>query len=478
MVFTTGNKELDILVGEIPQKYMLLIVGHPGAGKTTLASSICYANTLNGYRCLYISFYEDKDKIFNNMAKLGIDLRNAEARNMLIYVKIPVMKPRGILDVLNELIAKDSYRVVVIDSINPIMELYRKKEQRAILLNFFYNLLNTINGLLVAVAEIPWGRESLNLGSIEFISDAIIYLKHRVIQGLLVRVLEVRKSRGSPLNVVEIPFDIAEGRGIVVYVPRNPEKPAISVEEKLRSRVVVDELVGGIYRGDIVTISAPPNARSPWVFMPLLDITIENDSKILIISYKYSPIEIVSLIRSVLVNNMGLSSEEASWVIDRYIHVESVNPASISIPRLANFELRLVEMFKPGIVVFHACEIPWRVMKSVEDVYWTQLINQLIWLENQGVIVVRLISRVDKHFVKMSESLSDLVIRVRYRISGNELKPIWFVWRRGGEPRIIDFSSRDIAEKIIECSKKFKEIIKMRIKTSLPPSTSLHTLQP
>lgn len=464
MVFTTGCKELDDLLGEIPEKYMLLIVGHPGAGKTTLASSICYANALKGYRCLYVSFYEDREKLFRNTAKLGIDLSRLEAANLVTFIKVPVMKPREVIDVVNEMIIKDGYRVVVIDSINPLIELYKEKEQRALLLNFFYNLVNAINGLLVTVAETPWGKESLNLGSIEFVADAIIYLKHRVSHGLLVRVLEVRKSRGSPLNVVEIPFEIVERRGIVVYPPSKPEKPVTLVEEKLKSRTIVEKMLGPVYRGDVITVSAPPNARTPMAFLPLIDIAVENDLKVLMISYKYSPTEMISVVRSALIKYMDLSNEEASWVVNKYIYVESVNPAAISIPRLAHFELRLVEEHKPSIVVFHACEIPWRLMKSVEEsAYWSQLVNQLIWLENQGIIVARFISRIDKHFVKVSEALSDLVVRIHYRALEGTLKPVWYVWRRGEEPKVIDFTNKEVVEKMTECLSKFKEILKEKM---------------
>lgn len=467
-IFTTGDRELDMLIGEIPPRYMLLIVGHPGAGKTTLASSICYANTLKGYRCLYISFYEDKDKIFNNMAKLGIDLATAEARNLLTYIKMPVISPREVIEVIKELIAKDGYSIVVLDSINPIMELYRKKEQRAILLNFFYNLVSTINGLLVAIAEIPWGKESLNLGAIEFVADAIVYLKHRVFNGLLVRILEVRKTRGSPLNVVEIPFDIAEGKGIVVYIPRNPEKPMVVSDEKLKSRGFVEEVLGPVYRGDVVTISFPPNIRPPLTIVPIISLIIENELKTLVVSYRYSPTEIINILKATLVRYVGLEPIRADQIINKYIHIESVNPAAISIPRLVNLELRLIEKVKPDLVAFHSCEIPWRLVKlSNEDTYWSQLINQLIWLENQGIIVVRFLSRVDKHFVKMSEALSDLVIRVYYSgLAGGSLRQVWHVWRRGDEPKAIDLSSREVVEKMSEYLKMFKDIVEEKFASS------------
>ncbi|MEM0249608.1 MAG: hypothetical protein QXG15_02320 [Desulfurococcaceae archaeon] len=51
----------------IYSQYMLLVIGYPGNGKTTLANSICYENALEGYRYLYVSFYGDE--LYKSRAK-------------------------------------------------------------------------------------------------------------------------------------------------------------------------------------------------------------------------------------------------------------------------------------------------------------------------------------------------------------------------------------------------------------------------
>ncbi|MEM4848359.1 MAG: ATPase domain-containing protein, partial [Ignisphaera sp.] len=141
------------------------------------------------------------------------------------FIRLPVASTDEILRILSTIVSRKSYEVMVIDSINPILDLIvKKEEQRAILLNFFYQLLNIVNGVLVVVAEIPLGKESLELGSIEFVADAIIYLKHRIEFGMLSRIMEVRKVRGAPLTVAEIPFSLNEGEGLKVYIPPKIER--------------------------------------------------------------------------------------------------------------------------------------------------------------------------------------------------------------------------------------------------------------
>ncbi|MEM1800692.1 MAG: ATPase domain-containing protein, partial [Desulfurococcaceae archaeon] len=57
--FVTGIEGLnELFKGAINQPYMIVIAGHPGSGKTTLASKICYSNALLGYKCIYVTFYE------------------------------------------------------------------------------------------------------------------------------------------------------------------------------------------------------------------------------------------------------------------------------------------------------------------------------------------------------------------------------------------------------------------------------------
>ncbi|MEM2297511.1 MAG: ATPase domain-containing protein [Ignisphaera sp.] len=58
-----GIEALDKMISDALRFPSLVVVaGHPGAGKTTLASSICYANALKNLKCLYLSFQEDKEK--------------------------------------------------------------------------------------------------------------------------------------------------------------------------------------------------------------------------------------------------------------------------------------------------------------------------------------------------------------------------------------------------------------------------------
>jgi len=218
--FVIGVPGLDKLVGEVAAPYTILIAGHPGAGKTTLASTICYANALKGEKCLYISFYEDKEKLFRYMKRLGLELREIELNGLFKFVKLPLtFDINMIIDEVGKLVG-EGYSVIVVDSITALLEVVRENvEKRAWLLNYFYQLPVLFNGLLILVSELPFGEERIGLGSIEFVVDSIFILKHRIEDHLLTRLIEIRKTRGAPINIAEAYFTIAENIGIVVFTP-------------------------------------------------------------------------------------------------------------------------------------------------------------------------------------------------------------------------------------------------------------------
>ncbi len=444
-IFTTGSNELDSLVGGFRPGNMILIVGHPGAGKTTLASKICYSNTLANKRCLYLTFYEDKDKLFYNMVRLGIRLDEAESRGLFKYIRLPVSSAEEIMDALTNIIAKNRYDVVVIDSINVALELYERKEgQRALLLNFFYQIAQLINGLLVAVAEIPFEKESLELGSIEFIADAVLYLKHRNVHGLLSRILEVRKLRGVPLSIAELPFSIVEGEGIKIYL--HPRLERVLREGGLIRGTLefTRQLLEPVRKGDVVYVSYPPTARTPIVAIPFIDLLVTNNFKGFFLSYRYSKDEILEAHIAALTRYTDLAREDAVKLLNGYLHIESLNPTNYSIPHLHAITIEFIEKINPDLVMFHGVEI-FRCIADPQK-YWTTLINEMLWLKNIGKLVVRFGSRVDPYWHKMNASLSEKIIDLRYRYEKGRVIPIIYSWGRGREPSIIEVNEEILAK--------------------------------
>ncbi|MEM0027790.1 MAG: ATPase domain-containing protein [Ignisphaera sp.] len=121
----------------------------------------------NNARCLYVSFQEDKERLFKQLEGVGIDFRVYDEKKLLLFVKILVVASSNeiqlILNNLSKLVLEYNPRVVVIDSVTPLLEAIENNiAARGYLQNFFCELQKTINGAVVLVSEIPLGEEYVN----------------------------------------------------------------------------------------------------------------------------------------------------------------------------------------------------------------------------------------------------------------------------------------------------------------------------
>ncbi|MEM4880529.1 MAG: ATPase domain-containing protein [Desulfurococcaceae archaeon] len=431
--FITGVESLDRLIGAIRAPYTILVAGHPGAGKTTLASTICYHNALKGRKCLYVTFYEDKDKLYSYMKKLGMPLSEVESKGLMRFLKLPAIHDvDSVVDVLNKNVI-EGFDLIVIDSITVLLEAVKDHtEKRAWLLNYFYQLPILVNGLLVLVSELPFGEERLGLGSIEFVVDAILILKHRVEDHLLLRLLEIRKARGAPIHVAEVPFTIAEGRGLLVYTQPvleelPPGREAIELTcSALRSRV------GHVHKDFFINIFYPPETvYGERALIMLLAQAIKYNLKILVVSYISSPELLRGLLLWIL-EERGLSRDVVEKVIDRYLVFRGINPFAYNVHELVMKELALVEEVKPDIVVFHGVQVV-----EVPIYHFKELYKQVLYLKSRGIGIVRVGSCINDVVCDSVASIADLTLKVKREYREKHVDTRVIVLRRFHPPSII-----------------------------------------
>ena len=454
--FSTGVEGLDRLLGHIELPYLLVIAGHPGAGKTTLATTMCYRRAMDGGSCLYISFHEDREKLFRYMSRLGMDLAGAESTGRFRYVKLPLSTnvDKIVGEVISALIAEGKYDVVVVDSINALLSGVRDSaEKRAWLTNYFYSVPTAMRNLLILIAELPFGAEGLEIGGLDFVADAVVILKHRLKEGFLLRVLEVRKARGAQVTIAEVPFSITEGRGIEVWTP-----PVLEyISEEMGEVELVCEAFrrawGHLHRGQVVNVVYPADSDYADFLLCLLGLAVVNDMKVFMVSYKYPPKNVAELLVSRL-TSLGVSSEKAEKIISERFKVRSINPFTYSVSQLVVRELQLVESEKPDVVVFHGVEIPRAAVpvgKHVEELY-----NQMNYFKRRGYLVVRIGAYTEPLTYRLESRIADAVIRFRYSGVGEDgtVKFRAFLWRRNTKPRILS------SEELEQCTAEIRELIR------------------
>lgn len=445
---------LDKILGSfICLPYIMVVAGHPGAGKTTMASTICYSNAIKGHKCLYISLQEDKEKLYRYMSKLGLDLKRAESAGFLRFVKIPMtLDVEGVAETISKFVSED-YDVVVLDSVNALLDtLEKSSEKRSWLQNFFYTISRVINGLLILIAEMPYGSETLELGSIEFVSDAVLILKHKKEEGFLVRTLEIRKVRGAPTLLAEVPFSISEGRGIIVHAPVILDEVTERGEEIELPCNLLRRTLSHIHRGMVINITYPPDSDYVDLVLVLLSIALREGMKLLFLSYKYPPTSMREAVLKHIVK-MGLSEDLSKRIVEGSVVFKSINPFSYSVSQLVLRELSLIEELDPDIIVFHGVEIP-RHTTSISD-HIRELYNQMNYLRKLGKIVVRIGAYTDDLSYKLESRIADVIMRFEYEGSEGDVNYKAYLWRRFRKPYIATYRElQECVEEAVDLIKK------------------------
>ncbi|HIP57152.1 MAG TPA: hypothetical protein EYH02_03670 [Ignisphaera aggregans] len=454
--FTWGIEALDtVLKPAIAPRSTILIAGNPGTGKTTLAATICYSNAVRGKPCLYITFHEEKERFIDQMKRFDMDFEELEMKNMFVYLRLPLVTTEDALsDMLTRItssVERHGVRVVVVDSYTPLGKATLNDiKARTLLQNFFYNLAKTINGIVVLIAEVPIGQETIALGDIEFVTDTVILLKHRVVRGLIERTLEIRKARGAKITQAELPFSIVDKRGIVVIAPPLIERlkpPRIDIRVLLPCKSLM-ETIDHLHPGHYLYIVVPPDARGYNYVLKLISATILlNRLRTLIISYYWSPEEFTELLNEILEElggygacvKRGVDAEALRNTFRELVEVYSLNPASMSLEELYSHELAKIESYRPQLVVFDRTDVLSSIHGAVDMAkHFMYLRNQLLYLRHRDVLTVRIAALVDEGMYRRESSIADAVIRLEYREQGAIIKPYLYVWRSGRDPKILD----------------------------------------
>jgi len=450
-----GVEGLDKLFSDVMRPPVTIVVaGNPGAGKTTLASTICYYNALNGHKCLYVSLQEDREKLFSNMKNLGIDLEPLERKGLVKFIKFPLYSDVSeIANEINNSISTENFSIIVIDSINPLLQAVESDyAKRAWLQNYFCSLAKLVSGVVVLVAELPFGRKRVELGAIEFVVDAMVILKHSIERGLVSRSVEVRKAREAPLHIAEMPFSIQQGKGIIVYVPPVLEEIAREGREieipckEIKSRM---SMVAHLHRGMVIYIAYPPDAR-PLNFIPLfMGVAALNKMKVHVISYLYPP----ELVRLLIYRSFYelIDKERFERLVSNFVMVHSLNPFTYSLSELLHKELTMISE-DDDIVAFHGVDVLWAVMRSRGE-YLQNLYNQLNYLKSRQKLVIRMGSVISEEMYRVNAALSDLVMRFELEHKDGDTEYKVYIWRRGLEKPFV-LRENELARCIAEVAEK------------------------
>jgi circadian clock protein KaiC len=240
----TGIPKLDeLLEGGFPTNSMVLLVGYPGAGKTTFSAQFLYNGaTKDRARGVYVCFAETKDTFLRNMLSFGWDFERLEQEGRIAILDLSVTRESGLqknLDTIMETMSSLDASRLVIDSFSAIGMGLKDSIDIRVMVHLLYKFLKKANCISILVIDQPWGSSSIGEGISEFLADGIIYLETYFDKNdMLSRRLKILKMRGTSHAKLPRAYDI-DSRGFVLLDIDEDKLKAIKAKrsrKKVRSK--------------------------------------------------------------------------------------------------------------------------------------------------------------------------------------------------------------------------------------------------
>ncbi len=414
---------LDDELGEIQPGTLIVLLGHPGAGKTTLASKIVSCNMDKlGIKVVYFSTSETKEKYFTYMENLGLRLKDFESEGLLKLIELPTFSGEVacdvFVDILTRTVTEEDPDLIVIDSVTPILWYLKDDPSRRSFLHAgIYKVVSELRKTMILIGDLPYGEEHVDLGGIEFVADVVLVAKLLSERGKPTRRLEIRKFRGKSVRVSEFPFAIVEGVGIKVVKPLHVWSP----KHKVRSKLTIldsdplSRVIGPIFRGEQILVTYPVGSGVPLRFATIVARrAIKDKLKLLIVTSSSS----AELVNAYVYSALRVLGEDCSKDdFSKYVRVHVQDLFTMSVTELMGRTLVVSEEYGPDIVLVLDVAVE-------RDVLWQsmELFNQMNYAfvsidRSNGVVTFRLfgIHGNDVREAGLLAEMSDVVMQVTPR---------------------------------------------------------------
>ncbi len=411
---------LDDELGEIHPGTLIVLLGHPGAGKTTLASKVVSCNMDRlGIKVVYFSTSETKEKYFTYMENLGLRLKDFESRESLKFIELPTfsgeMACDMFVDILTRTVTEEDPDLIVIDSVTPILWYLKDDPSRRSFLHAgIYKVVSEFRKTMILIGDLPYGKERVDLGGIEFVADVVLVAKLLSERGKPTRRLEIRKFRGRSVRVSEFPFAIVEGAGIKVVKPPHTWSP----KHKVRSKLTIlngdplSRAVGPIFRGEQILVTYPAGSGVPLRFATMIARRAVRDKLKLLVVTSSSSAELISAYIYSALRALGEDCSKEDF--SKYVKIHVQDLFTMSVTELMGRTLVVSEEYDPDIVLVLDVTVE-------RDVLWQnmELFNQMNYVfvsidRSNGVVTFRLFGTRgnDVREAGLLAEVSDVVIQV------------------------------------------------------------------
>lgn len=427
--------------GGLPEYSFNLIVGSPGAGKTTLAHQLIFANASATRQALYFTVLGEPPLKMLRYQQAYSFFDPAKVGDIIHFVNVSQEVLNSDLETVMErivrIVEERNPAFVVVDSFRTVVRAAASRELGEVELQGFVQRLALHLASWQATTFLvgEYDVEEMRDNPVFTVADGVLWLSQSVDRNSVVRKLQVLKMRGQASMPGLHTFRIT-GDGLRVY-PRIPRQLGRIERSTHRPRVSTgvagldDMMGGGIPVGDAVLLSGPSGVgKSVLATQFVAEGTRHGEPGVIIIfeehpqDYKdrakefgFDMEEMVrqDRLRVIYLRSLDLSVDEALQEIQDA--VEQVKAQRVVIDSLSGFELTLAPTFR-------------------ED-YREALYRLVGALTGAGITVVMTIETIESFNTMCFSSqqisfLSDDIIYLRYfEIAGQLQKMIAVIKMRG-----------------------------------------------
>ena len=225
----TGIPQFDSLIGGgFPDKCAVLIVGAPGAGKSTLCHEFVYTGLREGDSCLYVTTNDTPSGILRKMKEFGWDAEQYKERITFVdcyswrlpqdkreKAKYSVPGPAALneLSIMVEAAAKElamdkSGGRIVLDSVSDLL----MQAQPSAVFGFIQAFVSLARRLgataLIALDEGP--HPASEVATLNYLTDGTVEMKIDSEK----RSIRITRMQGTPHDLKWVEFKIIKGIGL------------------------------------------------------------------------------------------------------------------------------------------------------------------------------------------------------------------------------------------------------------------------
>lgn len=298
--FWTGVPAMDqhITPGGLPMRSLNVVGGGPGTGKTVLALQILFSRASAENRAIYFTTISEPTVKFLSYLQ-GFDFYDPKKMFNHIVVRdigeaIQTQPLPQVIETINQAIAEENARLVVIDSFKAISDIVPQADQLRV---FGYNLaVNLVSSLCTAFLVGEYTLADMAQVPIFAIADGIFFMSFQA-EGLnRQRYLEVHKVRNRAFIPGLHPFSITNA-GITVF-PRirtsdETEEYTFSSDRSSTGLPGLDEMLdGGLPVGTATMVAGGAGTGKTLMGLHFINAGVAQGEPGVIVTFQENPAQL------------------------------------------------------------------------------------------------------------------------------------------------------------------------------------------